>query len=95
VVTYIDYVSDESGDWHGIYVNFQSKYQNHSIPDFIWLDILKQVSGTQIEIRKWETAMDNETYTSYPIEFMDLAMFSTQYQLKGTDGADACAVTGK
>ena len=90
MITYVDYVSDNSGDWTAIYVNFQIKYQGHSIPDFIWIELLHQISGTQVEVREWTTAMDNETYTSYPTEFMDLTMFSTQYQLEGIDGADTC-----
>jgi hypothetical protein len=92
VITYIDYVSDNSGDWTGIYVNFHIKYQGHSIPDFIWIELLNQISGTQVESREWTTAMDHETYTSYPIEFMDLTMFNTQYELEGINGADTCAL---
>lgn len=92
MITYIDYVVDYSGDWEGIYINFQLKYQNHSTPGFMWIEVLKEVSGTQIEIRKWQTEMDNDTYTSYPVEFMDLTLFASQYQLEGIDGADACVL---
>jgi len=96
VITYIDFVSDYYGDWAGIYVNFQMKYQGHSIPQFKWLEILKEVSGTDVEIRTWETAMGKDsTYSSYPMEFMDLPLFGTQYQLKQTSGDEVCIVDGK
>jgi hypothetical protein len=92
VITYIDYVSDESGDWEGLYFNFQMIYQNHSIPNFIWLGALSQASGTNVLIREWRTAMDNETYTSYPIELTDLLLFDSQYQLTPINGADSCVL---
>jgi hypothetical protein len=92
VITYIDYVWDESGDWKGLYVNFQIKYQNHSIPDLIWREVLVEVSETKVVIREWRTAMDHVTYTSYPIELTDLLLFDSQYQLTPINGADSCVL---
>jgi len=94
VNTNIEYVSNESGDWTGIYIDFRLKYQGHSIPDFIWIDILREMSNdyTKVHIREWRTEMDIETYNSYPFEFMDLTLLKTQFKLEQTSGDSVCFI---
>lgn len=36
----IKLITNESGDWEVLKVNDEIYYENHSIPSFIWLDLL-------------------------------------------------------
>lgn len=50
---YIELITCESGDWSALRINCGDdfNYEGHSIPDDVWIDLLKEL-GFEVE-RKW------------------------------------------
>lgn len=46
-----DYKLLNLDDWHGLYVNGELYYEGHSIPHFVWLELLggSELAGYEIE----------------------------------------------
>jgi len=89
----IDHVKDGSGEWEGIFLNDALKYEGHSIPTFIWLQVIAETAPhSEILIRIWETDMISCGEDIYPASMTDLLLFADRYKLVGIDGADACVL---
>lgn len=59
----------ECGDWYGIYINGRLEYENHSIPDHIWLDIIRK-NNYYVEMKTFEVIdMYMESVGNFPSEF--------------------------
>lgn len=56
-------------DWEGIYINGELRYENHSIPTHVWLDIL----------RDNRYYLDVETYYVDEEYMADLGNFPSQF----------------
>lgn len=64
----IDVVDDISGDWTGIYVNNNIYYQGHSVPHYIWMELLEK-SGNEInDYNEWP----GEDYGQLPTTFEEV-----------------------
>lgn len=59
----------DADDWKGLYVNGNLKYEGHSIPDFVWVEVLR---GDQIFLDEYEGGMDTLMNTGrFPERFSD------------------------
>ena len=41
---HIEHISNESGDWVVLKLNGEEFYSGHSIPDFVWMDLITKIA---------------------------------------------------
>lgn len=44
----IEYITCPNGDWVVLKVQDKEYYSGHSVPDFVWLTLLNEQSGTKM-----------------------------------------------
>jgi hypothetical protein len=67
----LDYIQDDGGDWSGIYLNGRLIHDGHDIPDHVWIALFAQASFEHIEVRLWDSYLDNGG--RYPTDFLEIA----------------------
>lgn len=68
----IDYIQDLTGDWVAVYVDGEIFYQDHSIDDWKWLELVKKASFQSVEIREWEFDIQYWGASWYPVQLTDI-----------------------
>lgn len=58
----IQFVRAYSGDWSGIYIDRMLYYENHSIPDHVWLELFEKFGVGFEEVYDWH----GEEYGNLP-----------------------------
>ena len=59
---FIKLISCESGDWHVLSSSEGFEYSGHSIPDYVWLDLIKELGFNTEKKEISDEDMENENY---------------------------------
>lgn len=59
-----DFKVVRADDWGGIYINGELHYEGHSIPDFVWIELLRDYAGVKVDTSDSESPWAYEVIRS-------------------------------
>lgn len=65
----IDYVTDKSGDWEGIFIDKELWIEAHSIDPHRWVVLLGKLQGQTVETYTWQSDLTHNECSRFPMSF--------------------------